>query len=130
MSHNKTKKQIITEAVLQQLPPNNEPIDRTINDWWFTRSGDGLRLSAHGDLCFRLAEIEFFDLPLEVKQPNWHKFIVDCSKKIKCPYFIGVNTKEEKQKKAFIRLYDSKIAMLVQLYGDLQGYLESIKVRR
>ena len=63
-----TKKQIITEAVLQQLPPNNEPIDRIINEWWFTRSGDGLRLSAHGDLCFKLAEIEFFDLPFAPKR--------------------------------------------------------------
>ena len=123
------KKLKITHAVLEQLPSTNHPIEATINEWWLTKSNEGLRLTLVGDTYFRLAQIEFFDLPLEVKQANWHKFILDCSKKIKCPYYIGVNKSENKQKEAFIRIYDSKIAMLTTLYGSIQEYLESVKGR-
>ena len=126
MNENKLK---ITQAVLAQLPSTNYPIETTIKDWWFTKSNEGLRLTLVGDTSFRLAQIEYFDLPLEVKQVNWHKFILDCSKKIKCPYYIGVNKNEHKQKEAFIRMYDSKIAMLTTLYGSIQEYLESVKGR-
>ena len=126
MNENKLK---ITQAVLAQLPSSNYPIETTIKDWWFTKSNEGLRLTLVGDTSFRLAQIEYFDLPLEVKQVNWHKFILDCSKKIKCPYYIGVNKTENKQKQAFIRIYDSKIAMLTTLYGSIQEYLESVKGR-
>lgn len=126
MNDNKLK---ITQAVLAQLPSSNYPIETTIKDWWFTKSNEGLRLTLVGDTSFRLAQIEYFDLPLEVKQANWHKFILDCSKKIKCPYYIGVNKNEHKQKEAFIRIYDSKIAMLTTLYGSIQEYLESVKGR-
>ena len=127
---NPSVKQRITQAVLDQLVPSSEPIDKTINDWWVTKSNEGLRLSAIGDIQFRHAEIEFFDLPLEaITQANWHKFIMDCSKKIKCPYFIGVHKNPPKKSQAYIRLYDSKIAMMVQLYGDLSSYLDSVRVR-
>ncbi len=130
MSDSKSKKYLITEAVLKQLPPTDQPIDKIINEWWFTRSSESLRLSAIGDLSFRHAQIEFFNLPLKITQDNWHKFIVDCSKKIKCPYYFGVNKNELKEKEAYIRLYDSKIAMMVQLYGDIHSYLESVKARK
>ena len=129
MSNKKTVKQQITEAVLDQLAPTNEPVEKIINDWWFTKSGGGLRLTPMGDMLFRQAEIEFFDMSIEVKQHNWHKFVIDCSKKIKCPYYIGVNKDELKKSKAYIRLYDSKIAMVMQLYGDIHSYLDSVKSR-
>ena len=123
------KKLKITQAVLSQLPTSTQPVETVIKEWYFTRTSDGLRLTHIGDMHFRLAEIEFFNLPLEVKQANWHKFILDCSKKIKCPYYIGVN-KSESKKEAYIRIYDSKIAMLTSLYGSIQEYLETVKVRK
>lgn len=119
----------ITEAVLKQLPPNNIPLDKVIRTWWFTMSGDGLRLTPLGDSKFREAQIEFYTCPMTVKQTTWYSFVSECSKKLKCPYFIGVNKKENERPEPFIRLYDSKIAMMMTLYGDIQSYLESIKVR-
>jgi hypothetical protein len=127
MSDRKKLKETITEAVLAQLPSSGYTVNQVLNDWWMTKSSEGLRLSAMGDMAFRHAEIEFFDLPLKVTQNNWHKFILDCSKKIKCPYYIGVN---KEKKETYIRLYDSKIAVVMTLYGDIHSYLESIKVRK
>lgn len=127
--HPNTLKYKITEAVRKQLPSDDTPIETIIKDWWFTRSSDNLRLTAYGDQAFRHAEIEYFDVPINITHEKWYAFIVDCGKKLKCPFFIG--TKKDKGPTGpFIRLYDSKIAMMLTLYGDIYGYLDSIKVRK
>ena len=54
----------------------------------------------------------------------------DLGKKMKCPYFLGVNKVEAKKGKPYIRLYDSKIAMMLSLYGDLDSYLKSVRIRK
>ena len=127
---NKSPKYQITEAILKQLPDQNEPLDKIIRSWWFTMSSDGLRLTPLGDKKFRDANIEYYICPITVKHVSWFQFVSDCSKKLKCPYFLGVNKKENEKAEPFIRLYDSKIAMLMTLYGDIQSYLDSIKVRK
>ena len=131
MVNRKSRKELITTAVLGQLPNKSEiTLTDAISTWWFVKSGHGLRLTAEGDLAFRLAEIEFFDLPLKVSTDKWYSFIIDAGRKISCPYYIGVNKKDTANKQAYIRLYDSKIAMMVTLYGDIYSYLESVKVSK
>lgn len=127
---NKPLKVTITEAVRKQLPSDSTPLEKIISDWWFTKSGESLRLSPMGDMMFRMAEIEFFDLPLKVKHESWNAFVTNCGKKLKCPYYIGVNKNNTKLAEPYIRLYDSKIAVLISLYGDIQSYLESVKARQ
>ena len=129
MSDRKKLKYTITKAVMDQLPSNNIPIESHISDWWFTKSGDSLRLTPQGDFNFRQASIEYFDLPVKVKHTNWYKFLIECNKKIKCPYYFSVN-KDAESKEPFIRLYDSKIAMMLALYGDIESYLESVRIRQ
>lgn len=119
----------ITEAVLKQLPYENVSLDKAVRTWWFTMSQDGLRLTPLGDKKFQEAEIEFYVCPITVTHYTWYKFASDCSKKLKCPYFLGVNKKDNNQSSPYIRLYDSKIAMMMTLYGDIHSYLESIKTR-
>lgn len=126
----KLTKQQITEAVIKQLPYENTPLDKVIRSWWFTMSGEGLRLTPLGDSKFQEAGIEYYTCPIKVTQYTWHNFIVECGRKLKCPYFLGVNKKDNEKPEPFIRLYDSKIAMMMTLYGDIQSYLESIKVRQ
>lgn len=126
MLDNTNLKITITQAVLEQLPSNNVPLATVISEWWVTKSGDSLRLSPIGDMMFRQAQIEFFDLPVKIKHTNWYKFLTDCNKKIKCPYFFSSN----KIKEPFIRLYDSKTAMMLTLYGDIDSYLESVRIRK
>ena len=132
MPKRKSQKELITEAVLVELgrPSSEHGIDEYIKSWWFTRSGDSLRLLPAGDQALRTAEIEFFDVPLSIKHVSWYQFLSDCSKKLKCPYFIGLNKIDGQKNQPYIRLYDSKIAMMLTLYGDIQSYLDSVKVRR
>lgn len=132
MPRQKSLKILITEAILDQIPDRNpnKTIDNYIQLWWFTKNGEGLRLTPSGDAAFRSAEIEFYDITLKITHTSWYTFLTECNKKIKCPYYIGLNKKELDKSEPFIRFYDSKIAMMVNLYGDIKSYLESVKVRK
>jgi hypothetical protein len=127
----KSLKVIITEKVLTELSIVPEPLSKYINLWWLTKSSGGLRLTDLGDQMFRKADIQFFDYPIkkDTKKYNWLSFLVTCGKKLKCPYYIGYN-KEKDVDKLYIRLYDDRIAILLSLYGDINSYLESIRVRK
>lgn len=135
MSDRKSLKQIITEAVAKELPDElreerESTVDSLLFKWWQTGRGEGLRLTDYGDLAFRMAEIEFYQYELTSKPINsYHQWVMELNKKIKCPYFMGVN-KDGKKSKPYIRFYDSKIAMMVSLYGNVNEYLDSIKVTR
>ncbi len=130
----KPLKVIITEAVQGQLPSTahdrNDPADSLLMKWWASGRQEGLRLTEWGDMNFRLAEIEFYQADFKLRPgTSHHAYMLELNRKIKCPYFLGVN-KDGKTKQPYIRFYDSKIAMMVNLYGSLNDYLDSIKVRQ
>lgn len=134
MSEYKSLKQKITESILTEIPKSHRlyhtlPIDDVIFKWWFTGRQDGLRLTDEGLSAFQLADIEFFDFDFRQEGKSYHNFILELNKKIKCPYYIGVN-KRNKEKTFYLRLYDSKIAMMLNIYGNLYEYLNSIKVKK
>lgn len=131
MSKPITIKQKITEAVLAEIPKSHRiyhelPLEDVIFKWWFTGRQKGLRLTDEGVTAFQLADIEFYDFSFKQDGQSYHSFILALNNKIKCPYYLGVN-KLDKSKSFYIRLYDSKIAMLIGLYGNLKEYLDSIK---
>ncbi len=124
----------ITQAVLDQLPEQSQ-LDLTIaaKSWWVNiRNDGGLRLTEVGKLYFALAEIEYFDLPLDYKksitknQTTWNAFLMELNHKLTCPYYLGKNIAGG----AHIRLYDSKVAMMISLYGDVYDYVKSTKRRK
>lgn len=126
-------KETITEIVLQQLPKGFEQSkDEALRRWWYTgANSDVLRLSEAGDMHFRVAEIEFYQYDFTPKaEDTYHSYMIDLGKKMRCPYYIGVNKVEGKKSKPYIRLYDSKIAMMLSLYGDLDSYLKSVRISR
>ena len=134
MTDPKSLKRKITEAILAEIPKSHRiyhelPIDDVIFKWWFTGRQDGLRLTDEGVTAFELADIEFYDHEFKQEGQSYHNFVLELNKKIKCPYYLGVN-KKDKSKTFYIRLYDSKISMLMNLYGSLQEYLNSIKVKK
>lgn len=138
MTNLKSIKYRITEAVVNELPVdvkgNIGDIDSLLTKYWTSGRQDGLRLTELGDHIFKTADIEFFDFNLDYDIKNnphqeWYSFLLECNKKIKCPYYIGV-TKIEGKKNPYIRFYDSKIAVMVQLYGSIKDYLNSVKEKR
>ena len=134
MSERKTLKQIITEAVLAELP-NNHSVDSSADSLmmriWVSGRQDGLRLTEYGDFLFRMAEIEYYQCDFKLREgTSEHAYVMEINKKIKCPFFLGVNKIEGKKKQPYMRLYDSKIAMMIELYGNIVSYLDSVKVRK
>jgi hypothetical protein len=134
MTERKSHKLIITEAVLAELPEHlslDSESDKLMVRLWSSGRQDGLRLTEYGDFIFRMAEIEYYECDFKLREGiSEHAYMLEINKKIKCPYYLGVNKIEGKKKKLYMRLYDSKIAMLIELYGNLIGYLDSIKVRK
>lgn len=135
------KKEILTRIILEQLPLYSEfrkiPEEKTLMRWWITgRSSNNLRLTEEGKQAFDLAEIEFFDFPFYTEQEykdlknsklnmwSGSKLTVRL-KKIDCPFYIGLKTSHKKS--AYIRVYDSKIATIISLYGSVLEFLESKK---
>ena len=132
MSERKPLKQIITEAVLAELP-NSHSVDSSADSLmmriWVSGRQDGLRLTEYGDFLFRMAEIEYYQCDFKLREgTSEHAYVMEINKKIKCPFYLGVNKIEGKKKQPYMRLYDSKIAMMVSLYGNVNEYLDSIKV--
>lgn len=129
MTKRKSTKQLITEAILKEIPSIGLSVEKAIFSWWFTGRQEGLRLTDEGVQAFQLADVAFYDFSFRQEGQSYYSFIANLNKKIKCPYYIGVN-KIGNNKSFYIRVYDSKIAMMLNLYGDLNEYLDSIKVTR
>jgi hypothetical protein len=74
-----------------------------------------------------LAQIEFYDIEFKHQGSSWYSFLIEVNNKINCPYYLGSGKKlKTGNKNAYIRLYDSKIAMLINLYGSLEEYKEEV----
>lgn len=125
-------KKLYTKKIYDILPCNNVykkvSIDKLLFLWWTTgRNSENLRLSTDGNIAFEAANIEFYEYPLftkqdDVNQINSAKFTIIIGKTIKCPWYLGFQ--KGNKKTAYIRLYDSKTAMLVTLYGSMLEYLK------
>lgn len=134
MTERATNKKYITEAVLAELPDKHKldsSADQLMVRIWASGRQEGLRLTEYGDFIFRMADIEYYQSDFKLRDGiSDHAYLLEINKKIKCPYYLGVNKIEGKKKQPYIRLYDSKIAMMIELYGDIITYLDSIKVKR
>lgn len=128
-----SNKELITKAVLENLPQRHPwqqfSFDKILLTWWSSlRESQSLRLTEQGVMAFELADIAYYDYPLDKETVNTYKkslYTVSLGKKIKCPFYIGY--KNGRPKTAYIRLYDSKIAMMVSLYGNFHDYFEALK---
>ena len=124
-----TYKEKITQSVVDQLDDNLVTFEHAMKSWWQNPMRDrAMRLTQIGDLNFRLAGLEYHDHPMNTKEKSYYQFMMELSKKIKCPYYIDV-TPGEKGHKPYIRIYDDRISMMLNLYGDLDSYLKSVRTR-
>lgn len=128
-------KRRITKAIIEQT--GNEysfDIDTAMRTFWLDiRNEGGLRLTDVGDSFFKRADIETFEFPFRLKritdkEPiySYQNLMLDLSLKVPCPYYIG----RHKPNEPFIKIYDSKIAMMINLYGDIYEYLRNSQLRR
>lgn len=129
-------KRNITKIVFNNLPENNPwqelTTEKLLFIWWSTgRASTSLRLTEDGRVAFELAEIAYYEYPLVNNEDHLEKikfssFVIELGKKIKCPFYVG--SKNRSYKNAYIRLYDSKIAVMVSLYGSFHEYFDNLNI--
>lgn len=118
-----------TEILYKHLKDTFEPdldLNKLYKRYWFTgRSTKNLRLTEEGKKAFDMLDLEFFEFHLNTTTEKFPYHMVNIGKKLKTPFYIGFRNRFYKS--AYIRIYDSKIAMLITLYGSFDEYLNSIK---
>ena len=117
-------KKKLTEELIKQLDPNlGITIKQAMHTWWFNiRKNGGMRLTGPGYTVFT----EQLDLArYEFAIPDPHQFnqhvILDLDRKMQMPYYISA-TKGIPKKIVF---FGSKEAVMVNLYGNLQQFLDN-----
>jgi len=135
MYRSKEIKLKIVEAVLVELPKQlafstELAAEEVVVKWFMTGNQEGFRLTNAGNYAFVTAKIEFFDVDFNtIPGQGWYGTLMEMSKKITCPYYLGTQKERKGKHDPYIRLYDSKVAMMVGLYGNMKEYLESIRLK-
>ena len=127
----------ITEVIRESLPKHsifkNLDIQYLLFRWWQTgRQGNNLRLTEEGKSAFMEADIAFYDFPLDIKKMSkkeitGKEYTLLLGKKIKCPFYIGLKTNHAKS--AYIRIYESKVAMMITLYGSFDEFFDNAGIK-
>lgn len=118
-----TSKEEITKKVLP-LTDSTEisNFDYAMKTWWVNiRNTGGLCLTTLGDQMFAQAQIEHYDLIA-----GWTSFngnmaaALMLDRKMPCPYYLYFSNKQK-----FVRVYDSRVAMMITLQGGVEKFLKN-----
>ena len=128
-------KQKITEIVYKNLPRTlNTTVEQIFPLWWKdTSKRRGYRLTDAGEQAFQQADIEGWDFDLDFEpQANYYELLLTLSDTIQCPYHIYKPNKNDHHSKYRIKLkvYDTKVAMMIGLYGSVREYVEKQNPKR
>ena len=113
----------LTEILISQLPNDSEEtVERAMNLWWYNiRRTGGLRLSEMGYFVIKkVLDIKSYEMSID-----WSTFdqrtVLALDRKLQMPYYIKVKKKIPES----IVFFGSREAMLAQLYGNLNKFLDN-----
>ena len=117
-------KKKLTQELVELLPEEQRVSPAAaFRAWWYNlRSTGGLRLTTLGYMTF----VDYLDLTqYEFRIEDAHKFnlrtVIALDRQLELPYYIVIN----KGVPLSVIFFGSKEAMLVNLYGDLQKFLDN-----
>lgn len=119
---------MITEKILSILTPEysvKELHDAKVTWWKNFRNTGGYGLTVAGARAFEQADldfVEFDDGPSDVMLNNALGLLLDS--KMVTPYYFYIADRRRK-----IRIYDSRVVMLIGLYDTVSAYLQSLERR-
>ena len=114
----------LTQSLVDQLPNASQiTVDVAMRTWWFNiRKTGGMRLTGPGHRVFT-EELDLARYEFAIADP--HQFnqhvILDLDRKMQMPYYISA-TKGIPKKIVF---FGSKEAVMINLYGNLQQFLDN-----
>ena len=119
-------KQKLTEQLVKQLYPDSGiTVKRAMHTWWFNiRKNGGMRLTGPGYTVFtEQLDLARYEWPIADALTFNQHVILALDRKLHMPYYIS-STKGIPKK---IVLFGSQEAVMVNLYGDLGRWLDSIQ---
>ena len=124
MTRFETDKAVIVSAVLKLLPEDENINHKTaMLTWWSNiRNRGGLGLSHTGDQMFQWAELESYEFEIgDTNSLGNLAVAMMLNKKMLCPHYFYSNNR-----KRYVRVYDSRIAMLITLCDSIDEYLKRL----
>jgi hypothetical protein len=122
-------KKIITQKVLSVIQDDNytqSDLEMSLFKWWSNiRSDGGLRLTDEGHRVFNDAGLENFGYHFD----KWtSSLLLKFDRYMPCPYHLDIGAIASE--KSHVRIYDSRVAMLIGLHGTIIDYVDSLEVKR
>jgi len=120
-------RRLIVKRVLDIIKPDNteqDVVEAMIAWWQNIRRTGGLRLTARGDEQFRLADLEYhqFDAGPHNNFLSAKDLSFRLDKKMPAPFYLFFHSSRK-----YVRVYDSRIALVMALYDDFNAYLDSLE---
>lgn len=113
----------LTRQLVEQLPPGSWTVDQARITWWYNfRDGGGMRLTKSGyDAFVNELEIENYQYDIPKKAKFTYGTVLALDKRLQSPYYLA------RDKGAFVKIvfFGSKEAVLVNLYGDIEKFLNN-----
>jgi hypothetical protein len=117
-------KRRLTQELIALLPTEEKiSVDSAIPSWWFNlRKNGGMRLTATGyDIFVKKLELEHYSYPIDNPMLFNQQTILDLDRKMQMPYYIHAAKGVPKK----IVFFGSREAVMVNLYGNLQQFLDN-----
>jgi hypothetical protein len=120
MSRNEFVQQVLEQ--LESLPAEmKQDIENAVDEWWWIDIEDNWRLTWFGYACLTDLKIESWEFDFDIKDIRPWMYLT-LSRKLKAPFYIVDNKKHAK-----LVVFDSRSAVMINLYGDLIRWLETLK---
>jgi len=118
-------KRKLTEELVKQLDPGSGiTVKQAMHTWWFNiRKNGGMRLTGPGYAAF-VQNLDLVKYEFDISNPhdlNQRRLLV-LDRKLQMPYYI--HTVKGIPKK--IIMFGSKEAVMLNLYGDLNKFLDTL----
>lgn len=117
-------KQRLTAELVSRLSEDKKiSLEQALRTWWFNiRKTGGMRLTTLGHTAFvRDLELEHYEYRIDDPLLFNQQTILDLDRKMQMPYFISATKGIPKK----IVLFGSKEAVMINLYGNLQQFLDN-----
>jgi len=120
MSRNEFVQQALEQ--LQSAPADSkQEIENTVDEWWWIDIEDNWRLTWFGYASLTDLKIESWEFNFDIKDIRPWMYLT-LSRKLKAPFYIVDNKKHAK-----LVVFDSRSAVMINLYGNLIRWLETLK---
>jgi hypothetical protein len=119
-------KEIITRKILGIIKPEygTKDLKIALSTWWKNiRSDGGLGLTDVGIKAFDYADINYNEFECSELYQSYTKLKLD--RYLLCPY-----AEIYKKGTLYLRIYDDRISILINLHGNVAKYIDSLSVKR